>query len=299
MLDCLSGGRLVAGLPLGLSYDTNLNYGVPPVQSRARFREAHDLIRKAWSASEPFAWNGKFWQFREVNPWPRPIQQPRPPVWIPGTGTPGTINWVLDNDYGYCHLSWFGARLAGKAVVDRYWDVVAQRGRPANPYGLAFLQNVVVAETDAQAERDYARHVEFFFQKCIAGIPPHWMALPGYVDYAGLEHLFRNPGELEAMGRLGQMSFRELAEAQCVVAGSPATVRQQLQEIARDLRIGNMIVMLQMGSMPHELVMKNIDLFAREVLPAVHGLWDDQGWEHAWWPQALGGGRPAAEPAVA
>ena len=95
------------------------------------------------------------------------------------------------------------------------------------------------------------------------------------------------------------MSFRELADAQCVVAGSPATVRQQLQEIARDLRIGNFILMLQMGSMPHELVMQNIELLAREVLPGLKDLWDDQGWEHAWWPQALGGGRRVAEPVPA
>jgi alkanesulfonate monooxygenase SsuD/methylene tetrahydromethanopterin reductase-like flavin-dependent oxidoreductase (luciferase family) len=95
LLDCLSGGRLVAGLPLGLGYDASLNYGVPPIELRARYREAHDLIVRAWSAREPFAWNGKFWKFPVVNLWPRPIQQPKPVVWVPGAGSPGTIAfWI-------------------------------------------------------------------------------------------------------------------------------------------------------------------------------------------------------------
>jgi hypothetical protein len=74
-----------------------------------------------------------------------------------------------------------------------------------------------------------------------------------------------------------------------VIGGSPASVRDQLLETVRDLRIGNLLLMVQMGSMPHELVLKNIDLLAREVLPALRGTWEDDGWQHEWWPEALRG----------
>ncbi|HLF72076.1 MAG TPA: LLM class flavin-dependent oxidoreductase, partial [Dehalococcoidia bacterium] len=84
MLDVISGGRLVAGFPLGTSMDTNYAYGQTPATLRDKYHEAHDLIIKAWTEPDVFAWNGKYSQLRYVNLWPRPIQKPHPPVWVPG-----------------------------------------------------------------------------------------------------------------------------------------------------------------------------------------------------------------------
>jgi hypothetical protein len=47
------------------------------------------------------------------------------------------------------------------------------------------------------------------------------------------------------------------------------------------------MTLLQIGSMPHELTLENMDLFAREVLPALRGAWDDEGWVNHWWPERL------------
>jgi hypothetical protein len=77
MLDCLSGGRLVAGLPVGLSYDANLNNGIPMVETRERYEEAVELMFRSWTAEQPFTWNGRFSQYSLVNSWPRPLQKPR------------------------------------------------------------------------------------------------------------------------------------------------------------------------------------------------------------------------------
>jgi hypothetical protein len=51
---------------------------------------------------------------------------------------------------------------------------------------------------------------------------------------------------------------------------------------------------VQIGSMPHELTLKNIDLLAGEVLPHLRGIWDDEGWENHWWPAKLRGARQLA-----
>jgi len=59
MLDCISGGRLVAGFPVGTPMDTNFCYGQIPALTRDKYYEAHDLIMKAWAAEEPFAFDGK------------------------------------------------------------------------------------------------------------------------------------------------------------------------------------------------------------------------------------------------
>ena len=84
MLDIMSGGRLVAGFPVGTSMDTTFSYGQVPITLREKHTEAHDLIMRAWSERQPFVFNGKYNKLRYVNIWPRPLQQPHPPVWVPG-----------------------------------------------------------------------------------------------------------------------------------------------------------------------------------------------------------------------
>lgn len=95
-LDCLSGGRLIAGFVFGTPMDSVFSYGTPPVELRERFHEARNLILRSWQEQEPFAHNGKYNKLRYVNVWPRPVQQPRPPVWVPGSGSIETWDLVID-----------------------------------------------------------------------------------------------------------------------------------------------------------------------------------------------------------
>ncbi len=124
MLDCISGGHLVAGMPLGTAMDVNMAYGVSPIEQRERYREAHDLIVKAWTSKEMFTWNGKYFQLPMVNLWPRPIQQPHPPIWIPGSGSTSTFHYTVEQDHCYCFLSYFGNKSAARSARDGYWGVV-------------------------------------------------------------------------------------------------------------------------------------------------------------------------------
>src|SRR6516165_138912 len=83
-----------------------------PMEHRERYREAFALTLKAWQAREIFAWNGRYYQLAEVNLWPRPIQQPHPPVWVPGSGSISAFDFAVDNDACYCFLSYSGAKSA-------------------------------------------------------------------------------------------------------------------------------------------------------------------------------------------
>src|SRR5260370_7259352 len=105
MRQWVSGGRLLAGFPTGLPADATISNGVIPVEQRERFREALALVIKAWSARDVFAWNGRHYQLGMVNLWPRPIHQPHPPIWIPGSGISSTAKYVLRRDHCYCHLT--------------------------------------------------------------------------------------------------------------------------------------------------------------------------------------------------
>lgn len=288
MLDAISGGRLIAGFPVGLAYDANVNNGVPPAETRLRFDENLELVLKAWREPDPFAWNGRFHQHPAVNIWPRPVQ-PNPPVFITGIGNPRTMEFCLQRGFGFNYFGWFGAKVAGRRIFDRFWDAANRLGKDDNPYQMGFMQTICVADTDAKAEKLYARHAEYFFQKGIGSIPMERLALPGGIDIKGLQFIFRDPGDFGIYPRMREASFAELLEAGSVICGSPATVRDQITRIAREFRVGNLHAMLQFGSMPHELAKDNISLFAEQVLPHLQPIWTDEGWQHHWWPEALGG----------
>jgi len=287
MLDCISGGRIVAGMPLGSPMDVNLCYGISPIEQRERYYEAHDLILKAWSSKEVFAWNGKYFKLPMVNLWPRPIQQPHPPVWVPGSGSLSTWDFAAKHNHCYCFLSYYGNNL-GKRVMDGFWEFVAKSGLEPNPYRAGFSQLVVVAETDAQAERDYYPHIRYFYDKCLH-VLPEFMAIPGHQDYRSLANSVKNlnPMTAKLMTEIPTWRYKDFVDNQFVIAGNPASVRDQLMDAVKKLRVGNLMVLLHIGSMPHELTLKNIELFSREVMPHFRNVWDVDGWENKWWPARL------------
>jgi alkanesulfonate monooxygenase SsuD/methylene tetrahydromethanopterin reductase-like flavin-dependent oxidoreductase (luciferase family) len=289
MIDVLSGGRLVAGFPVGLAYDANVNNGVPPIQTRPRFDENLELVLRAWRDPEPFTWNGKYSQYPQVNIWPRPLQQPGPRPWITGVGNPRTMQMTLERDYGFNYVSWFGAKLTGKRIFDRFWEIADQVGVPRNPYRMGFVQTIAVAETDERAEQDYAAHLEYAFRKGIGSIPREGMMLPGGIDIRGVQALLKDPGDFGLYEQMRTATFRELVDAGVVIVGSPSTVREQIAEFCTEYGIGNLHCMLGFGSLPRNLAMKNIQLFAEEVAPYLRRLWDGSGHEHHWWPERLGG----------
>ena len=72
------------------------------------------------------------------------------------------------------------------------------------------------------------------------------------------------------------------------VVGSPATVRERLEALARRLGVGHLLTIMQFGSMPHDLAERNLRLMAAEVLPHLQTVWDAEGWEDRWWPSGAG-----------
>jgi alkanesulfonate monooxygenase SsuD/methylene tetrahydromethanopterin reductase-like flavin-dependent oxidoreductase (luciferase family) len=285
MLDVMSGGRLVAGFPVGTSMDTNFCYGQIPVELRDRYYEAHDLIMRAWTEDDVFAFNGKYTKLRYVNTWPKPLQKPHPPVWIPGGGSVETWEWVSRMDYMFSYLSYFGHQ-RGMSVMKSFWEELDRLRKDDNPYRAGFLQFVAVSETDEQAERDYAEHAEYFYNRCLH-IYPGFADAPGYRTLrtvkAGLQSQFQRQA---AAAATGQLKWKNFMEDGYIIGGSPETVTQKLLEAAQALRIGHLMVLLQFGSMPPELVRKNTELFAREVMPKLRHLWDDKYEDH-WWINPL------------
>ncbi|MDQ1689424.1 MAG: hypothetical protein QOK42_2399 [Frankiaceae bacterium] len=288
MIDGITGGRLMAGFPIGLAYDANINNGVPPIDTRARFDEGLALVLRAWSEKEPFAFNGRFSQHRWVNIWPRPVQEP-PPVWITGIGNPGTMQYALENGFGFNYFGWFGIKTTGKRIFDRFWDMAEKLGQPRNPWRTSIIQTVCVGDDDADAERTYAKHVEYFFRKAFGAIPRERLFLPGGIALPGLQAIMRDPGDFGIYEELRTAGWQFLLDSGCVIAGGPDTVADQLIDICQEHGIGHLVAILQSGSMDRELTEKNTALFAERVLPRLRELWTDEDLPNHWWPQRLGG----------
>ena len=290
MLDGISSGRIVSGFPVGTSMDSNYCYGANPATFREKYYEAEELIIKAWTEEEMFSFDGKYTQLRYVNLWPKPLQRPHPPVWVPGGGSIETWGWTVDKGYLYAYLSYSGFK-RGKQVMDGFWKVVDEKGVEPNPYRAGFLQLVCVADSEQEAEERYGPAVEYFYNKMLH-VYPGFADAPGYRTLATIK-----AGLLAQTTRFGrdgvdELKWKDIVDAGNVVAGTPDQVTEQLEQVATDLRVGHLMLLNQIGSMPHDLAMYNIEKTATEVVPNLRHLWSD--YEDHWWPQNAIVREPAA-----
>ncbi|HKU99284.1 MAG TPA: LLM class flavin-dependent oxidoreductase [Vineibacter sp.] len=265
MLDVITGGRLVAGFPVGTSMDTNYAYGQIPALTREKYAEAHQLIMKAWREDEPFAFNGRYTQLRYVNCWPKPIQRPRPPIFIPGGGSLETYDFCLEFDYTYCYLSYSGY-LRAKQLMDGYWERVAKSGKDDSPYRGGFAQVICVADTDAEAERLYAPHVHYFYNRCLH-VYPGFADAPGYRTIKTLQANMITQLTQAQLRNYPTLTWKDLIDQGYVIAGSPQTVYDRMVDLAKTLRVGNIFGLFQVGDMPADKVRNSTQLFAEKVMP--------------------------------
>ncbi len=307
MLDVISGGRLVAGFPVGTSMDTNYCYGQIPALTRDKYAEAHELIMRAWSEDEPFAFDGKYNQLRYVNCWPKPIQKPRPPVYIPGGGSIETWDFCLDNDYNYSYLSFNGYK-AGQKLMDGYWNRVAERDKDESPGRAAFAQIFCVADNDAEAEKLYAEHILYFFNRCLH-VHPGFADAPGYRTVNTIKAGVLSQVRKENQKLFSSLTWKDLVEGGFIIAGGPDTVREQTEDMIKRLRLGTVFSLLHMGDMPDDKTRYSSQLFAEKVMPQLKNFWPELEGDDRWWPQGMpnrvrpeetvaSARRPAVKPAL-
>jgi alkanesulfonate monooxygenase SsuD/methylene tetrahydromethanopterin reductase-like flavin-dependent oxidoreductase (luciferase family) len=294
MIDVIAGGRLIAGFPVGTPMDGYFAYGQNPSQLRDRYLEAHDLVMKAWQEKDTFAFNGRFNQQRYVNIWPRPIQQPHPPIWIPGGGSVETWQWCAEMDYVYCYLSYYGHKV-GKATMDGFWAEMDRLGKDRNPYRAGFAQTVCVAESRDQAMEMYTDAAEYFFGRCLH-VDPRFAAPPGYTTEATMRFGLTSQVSAAAAKSLARPTeMKELVDAGYIVIGSPSQVTEQIVDLAENLNVGNLMLLMQFGNMNKDLTRYNTKIFAEKVMPTLKNFF--AGWEHRWWPNPMDDGLRAEIPA--
>ncbi len=148
MVDLMSGGRVEFGIGRGFVEFDYDRLHIPRTDSQARMLEGLEVILKAWSG-EPFSHKGKFYQYDELQLWPRPEQRPHPPVWLSCSQTPASFDWAGRNGHSILTVAYRSVELlvTNNKIYREAW---AKSGRPGNGR-IATHYHCVLAETKKEA----------------------------------------------------------------------------------------------------------------------------------------------------
>ena len=263
MIDNITAGRVISGLVRGIGAEYHSS-GVNPAESHDRFHEAHDLILRAWTETGPFAFEGKYYHFNYVNTWPRPYQKPHPPIWIPSQGSRETIEWAAHPSRKYTYLQTFSPAAVLARFMGLYKEQAQKYGYTATADQLGWSVPVYVAESDAAAQRESKPHIEAFLNKFLR-MPPEMLLPPGYLSLASMAAIVKAKGTITG----GQQTIDEVMGKGMFICGSADTVRRLLADYQKQIGFGHLLPMLHFGTLPHELTKKNLEIFARQVIPAL------------------------------
>ncbi|HWL06268.1 MAG TPA: LLM class flavin-dependent oxidoreductase [Xanthobacteraceae bacterium] len=258
ILDNLTRGRFIAGFVRGIGAEYHA-MGINPAYSLDRFAEAHDLIIRAWTEPGPFEYAGDHYRFAYVNPWPRPYQDPHPPVWVPSQGSSTTINWAAKMRYTYCQTLSPIATVA--KFFDMYREAAEKHGYTASPDQLAWSNSIYIAETDEKAMREAKPHLEALANTLLK-MPTDMLLPPGYTNIESMKRI------RAAKVNIKIQSAEDLVKAGVVMVGSPNTVREKLAEYQDLAGFNTSLTKTQFGTMPNDMVVANMHAIAEEILPA-------------------------------
>jgi alkanesulfonate monooxygenase SsuD/methylene tetrahydromethanopterin reductase-like flavin-dependent oxidoreductase (luciferase family) len=263
MLDNLSRGRLIAGFVRGIGSEYHAT-GINPYWSHERFQEAHDLIVAAWTKPGPFEFDGQHYNFRYVNLWPRPYQQPHPPIWIPSQGSSETIKWASHPSRKYPFLVTFSAQDLVIRYLEMYREEARNHGYEADGNQLGWAAPIYVADTDERAKAEAARAIESLFNDYLA-MPWEMLLPPGYMSLSSMQRTMKMRKSLGTLAK--RLTVEDLMASGTAVIGSPKTVRAKIEHVREKTGFNRLVSMLQFGVLPDDLAKRNMEMFAAEVMP--------------------------------
>lgn len=260
ILDNLSGGRLVAGMIRGTSNEY-VTYNVNPAESRERFEEAMSLIVRAWTEPQPFGWQGRYYEYRSISIWPRPLQEPHPPIFMSGSSPEsGELAARMHVSLG---LAFTTVPLATEAVR-RYRQAAEKEGWEVGRENVLYRLSAHVAATDDEAMAPLEE------AERLAGRAASYSLSNRGLDDAAARAGYYGRDEQTQRGRLHRYSLDERIQLGQLVAGSPETVVSQIRRIQEEVGVGIVECVFTPGapveSAP-ERTLAAIELFGAKVLP--------------------------------
>ena len=286
-IDMISRGRLVTGWVRGTGRESVAHNAQAPYNWE-RFQEAHDFVVKAWTTPGPFRWEGDHYNYRYVNPWSRPYQEPHPPIWIPGVMSKNTVDWAAKNRYPYVMLA---------TELDPTRQSYAYYAERAKEYGYesgtehkGYLFKVHVDETEELAEAAARKYIQGPSNPFLEGNQGNVRAaiqnLPGLTSRTALLPTVTSFAAAAARGRADQFNkeatdeqkqeaadylgtFEQQTDKMSIIWGTPDTVIPKVKHVLEYIRPGSIFFWDGDGAMNHDDAMRSLRLMGEEVIPAV------------------------------
>ena len=272
LVDVISKGRVECGFVRSVPYEAAAA-NILPYQGTERLWEAHDLIIKAWTTHDgPFNFEGKWFHHRQVNIWPRPYQQPHPPVWVT-VGSPGTAVPVAQHNYvGAVFLAGYPKI---RSIYDGYREAyVEAHGKVPALDRLAYLGLCFVGENEREAEEG-ARKLLWYMES--NKVPPEWSNPPGYHPPPVSATVMKG---ITGSGVPTNPTLDQQMARGNVFAGTPDQVYEQIKAFWEySGGFGHMLMMGQAGHMSEAQTLRSMKLYNEEVYPRLKELaktWDPE-----------------------
>jgi alkanesulfonate monooxygenase SsuD/methylene tetrahydromethanopterin reductase-like flavin-dependent oxidoreductase (luciferase family) len=256
-LDILSNGRVEfgtgrSGTPIELD-----GFGIDPAHSKAMWDEALHAIPRMWT-EDPFCWQGRFFSMPERSVWPKPVQQPHPPMWVAAT-SPGTFIEAAERGLGVlCFIIGQPSDLAERVRSYR------ERVKAATPVG-AFVNEQVAGFTvtlcldDDEEARRIGGPAALWYTGMLGTILGEWRGrmIQGYEYYGQVDRTAAQEAAREAGSLIDRGTF-------CI--GDPEACIKIIERY-QAVGVDEMICLMQTARVPHEKVMRSIELFGERVIP--------------------------------
>ena len=252
-LDLLSGGRLDAGFGRGTAGYEYTGYSVDSDESQGRFQESVRIIEGLWTTPN-FSFEGRHYRVDSANLVPPPVQKPHPPMYIAATRSQETQEFAAASG----HSGIIGVVLDTSDGLDLCYQLVdgaREAGRPMDIGGIPFFRYFYVGETEEQARRDTEPGLNWTLDV------NQWRRSykQGSEVYDSLEDFRRTRTEVPT-------SYEYLFEHRAFI-GDPGQVIAKIRAL-QDAGINYFGCNFSFGGMPQDKVLKSMELFAREVMPA-------------------------------
>lgn len=276
MLDCLSDGRFIPGIVRGLPAEW-VSYNMDPFTSRKRFSEAYHIIRRALT-QEMVDYEGEFWNIARASIWPRPVQNPFPPFWMPA-GSLESIRFAAENRLVACQT--LQPTAVFKQCFDEYRRIAAEEfgWKPefSNFTGLRFIHLGEDHKTAVEEGSGMFSYLMLALGRPVLNPAP----LPGFNTDQSYKHRRANAEDVFSFGadhtleeghklKSGESEqATRFREAGLVLCGHPEFVTEWLVEDAKTAGYGNLIVTFRVGNATHAQALKSQELFAKYVMPVL------------------------------
>jgi alkanesulfonate monooxygenase SsuD/methylene tetrahydromethanopterin reductase-like flavin-dependent oxidoreductase (luciferase family) len=256
-VDQISRGRLLFGVGRSGFPRTYEAYGVPYAESRDRFAETLEVIKRAWT-EQTFSYEGKYYSFHNISLVPKPYQKPHPPIRV-AANSPDTFPAMGDQGYPIFVAVRVGTLSELVPNIRTYREAYRAAGHAGE--GRVFLRvPVYVGDTREQAVAEPERSIMHFYRYL-------GERLEDSATRAGARAIEQRA---ERGQRLQTITYEE-ARRDKIIVGTPEMVVDRLQALREELGLDGILAELNCGSLiPHERVMNSMRLLCEKVMPRLN-----------------------------